>query len=131
MPDPVRRPDELLATLERGSTEALAAVAAAGTLEELAAVESAILGRRSPVASVQRALGGLEPGDRRRVGLRTNEAREGLREAVAARRRTLDAERDRAVLEADRIDLTLPGRRPRPGSLHPLTIVQDEIADIF
>src|SRR5712691_4800915 len=35
------------------------------------------------------------------------------------------------VLEADRIDVTLPGRRVRPGSLHPLTIVQYEIVDIF
>jgi phenylalanyl-tRNA synthetase alpha chain len=36
-----------------------------------------------------------------------------------------------ALLEADRIDLTLPGRRPRTGSLHPLTIVEREIVEVF
>jgi phenylalanyl-tRNA synthetase alpha chain len=131
MPDPAPPPDALLSTLERGLTDGLRAIAAADTLDALAVAEAAALGRRAPSSEVQRSLGALEAEDRRRVGLRTNEVREALREAVSDRRRTLEAERDRAVLEADRIDLTLPGRRPRPGSAHPLTIVQDEIADVL
>ena len=39
--------------------------------------------------------------------------------------------RSEAQLAADRIDVTLPGRRPRPGSLHPLTLVEREIVDVF
>ena len=90
-----------------------------------------MLGRKSPLASVQRGLGALADEDRRRVGQRTNDVREALRSAIAERRSAHDRSVDDRLLEADALDVTLPGRRPRPGSLHPLTIVQREIADIF
>src|SRR5439155_3529083 len=89
------------------------------------------LGRKSRFSSVQRALGSLSEGDRRKVGQRTNEVREALRDALAARRSELEGDRERSLLDAERIDVTLPGRRLRPGSLHPLTIIQYEIVDIF
>src|SRR5207247_3728310 len=89
------------------------------------------LGRKAPLSGVQRSLGALSEEDRRRVGQRTNEVREALRSTLAERRGALEAERERPLLEADRIDVTRPGRRLRPGSLHPLTIVQYEIVDIF
>jgi len=103
----------------------------ATTAEALGAAETSLLGRKSLLATVQRGLGGLSDEDRRRVGQRTNEVREELRAAVAGRRAALDAEREARLLEADRIDVTLPGRRLRRGSLHPLTVTQYEIVDIF
>jgi phenylalanyl-tRNA synthetase alpha chain len=93
--------------------------------------ESAVLGRRSPFSSVQRALGALPEEDRRRVGQRTNEVRDALRGELALRRETLNRRADERLLAADRVDVSLPGRRSRPGSLHPLTIAQQEIVDIF
>jgi phenylalanyl-tRNA synthetase alpha chain len=101
------------AELQRG----VELVAAAASLEALEDAETAVFGRKAPFSEVGRAMGGLSP--------------EALRSAVHDRRSALEAAREAALLEADRIDVTLPGRRPRPGSLHPLTIVQDEISDIF
>lgn len=118
-------------TLERELERGVGAIEAADTFEDLDRAESAALGRRSPFAEVQRALGSLSPEDRRTVGQRTNEVRDRLRAAIAGRREWVERRRDTALLDADRIDLTLPGRRPRPGSLHPLTIVEREIVDIF
>ncbi len=115
------------AELERG----LALIGAATSVEELDAAEVSVLGRKAPFSSIERGLRGLPEADRRTVGTRANEVRNALRSAIAERAGALSAERDRAVLEEDRIDVTLPGRRPRPGSLHPLTIVQDEIVEIF
>jgi phenylalanyl-tRNA synthetase alpha chain len=124
-------PEEALRILQTERERGRALVAAATTLEGLEEAEVAVLGRKAPFSSVQRSLGSLNEDDRRRVGQRTNEVREELRSLIAARRVELEEFRERALLEADRIDVTLPGRRNRPGSLHPLTIVQDEIADIF
>jgi phenylalanyl-tRNA synthetase alpha chain len=123
--------EEALNTLQRELERGLSLLAAASSLQVLEEAEVTILGRKSPFSAVQRALGALSEDDRRRVGQRTNEVREALRAAIAARRADLDAERDRSILERDRVDVTLPGRTPRIGSLHPLTIVQDEVVDIF
>jgi len=118
-------------TLEDEQRRGLAEIAAAPDLAALDAAEASVFGRRSGFQDVQRSLGGMPEEDRRDVGRRTNEVRDGLRAALAARREELETEREGALLEADRIDVTLPGRRPRPGSLHPLTIVEYEIVDIF
>lgn len=123
--------DEVLRTLERELERGRALITQAATVEALAEAETAVLGRKSPFSAVQRALGGLPENDRKRLGQRTNEVRAALQEFLADRRRQLEAERDRDILQRDRIDVTLPGRRAPFGSLHPLTIVQDEIIDIF
>ena len=123
--------DEALRTLDEELARGLDLIAVAMSVQELEAAEVAALGRKSRFSSVQRALGALSEEDRRTVGERTNEVRDAFRAALAARRAELDAGREARLLEADRIDVTLPGRRLRPGSLHPLTIVQYEIVDIF
>jgi phenylalanyl-tRNA synthetase alpha chain len=123
--------EEALNTLERELERGVSLLAAASSLQVLEDAEVTILGRKSPFSAVQRALGALSEDDRRRVGQRTNEVREALRAAIAARRADLEAERNQRILERDRVDVTLPGRKPRLGSLHPLTIVQDEVVDIF
>src|SRR5207248_5803910 len=74
---------------------------------------------------------GLPDRDRRMVGARTNEVRDIVRAAVEERRVELQAQQEAAMLEAERIDVTLPGRRPRPGSLHPLTLTANRIVDVF
>ena len=118
-------------SLERERARGLSAFSEAGTLEELEGSVVSILGRRSPFAEVQRALGTLAADERKSLGLEVNEARRILQAAADARRAELEAEAEAALLVADRIDLSLPGRRPRPGSLHPLSLVEDDIVDIF
>ena len=108
--------EEALQTLDRELARGRELFAAAPSLEALAEAETAVLGRRAPFSQIQRSLGRLGEDDRRRVGLRTNEVREALRGSVAARRAELEAARERDLLDAERIDVTLPGRRPRPGS---------------
>lgn len=117
----------LEAELERG----LEAFAGATTLEQLEAAGTAVLGRKAPFSEVQRSLGGLDEQARREVGLRVNEVRERLRAAMAARREALRDDVEASLLDADRFDLSLPGRRPRQGSLHPLTLVENEIVEVF
>jgi phenylalanyl-tRNA synthetase alpha chain len=124
-------PEQAVRTLEAELARGLELIAGAGSLSELEAAETAVLGRRAPFSEVQRSLGGLSEEDRRSVGRRTNEVRAALGEAIEASRAALESSREAALLERDRIDVTLPGRRPRPGSLHPLTITMDRIVEIF
>jgi phenylalanyl-tRNA synthetase alpha chain len=123
--------EDSLRTLDDELQRGLSLFATASSLESLDEAETAVLGRKAPFSAVQRGLGALSEEDRKKVGQRTNEVRESLRAAAAARRAELEAARDEAILQRDRIDVTLPGRKPRSGSLHPLTIVQDEVVDIF
>jgi phenylalanyl-tRNA synthetase alpha chain len=123
--------ERALEVLDHELARGLDLVAGAASLEALEQAEVAVLGRKSPFSSVQRSLGSFSEQDRRRVGQRTNQVRDALRGALGERRDELERERTAILLEADRIDLTLPGRRLRAGSLHPLTIVQQEIVDIF
>jgi phenylalanyl-tRNA synthetase alpha chain len=113
--------------LERGRR----LIGAAATLSALEDAETSVLGRKASLAGVQRSLGGHSDEDRRTLGRRTNEVREALRAAVEDRRSELEAAREASLAEADRIDVTLPGRRLRPGSLHPLTITEYQMVDVF
>jgi phenylalanyl-tRNA synthetase alpha chain len=107
------------------------AIAAAGDLDALREVEQQHLARRSALGEAQRALGAMEPARRREHGQRVNQARAALQAALSRRREELEAARDVALLEAERIDVTLPGRlRPR-GAIHPINRTIDEAVDIF
>ncbi len=105
--------------------------AEADTLEALEEAKVAVLGRKAPISRVQSSLGSLPADVRRDLGRRTNEVFAELRAALEDRRSELEVGSDAELLEGDRVDVTLPGRRPRGGSLHPLTIVEAEIVDIF
>jgi phenylalanyl-tRNA synthetase alpha chain len=107
------------------------ALAAATTLNELDAARAAHLGKRSALAQAQRSLGGLDPEQRRARGQDINAARAILQEAEAARRELLEQERDRIVLAAEAVDITLPPRTPKRGSLHPVHETMDAMVDVF
>jgi len=124
-------PTEAVGILDEQLERGRALIAAAGTIEALEEAKVALLGRKAPISSVQSSLGSLPPDVRRDVGRRTNEAFAELRTALEARRVEIEEGGDLERLEADRADVTLPGRRLRGGSLHPLTIVEAEIVDIF
>jgi phenylalanyl-tRNA synthetase alpha chain len=122
---------EMLRTLEAEHARGLELFGGAATLDDLDRAQTAVLGRKAPLGELQRALGSLGEEDRRSVGARVNAVRAELTEALELRREELRLEAERSLLDADRIDLSLPGRRPRPGSLHPLTLVEREIVGVF
>jgi len=122
---------EIRATLDRERARGLEAFRNASTLDELESVSVSVLGRRSPLGEAQRALGGLDEEDRRELGKLVNDTRTSLAEARDERRAALEAAAEEGLLAADAVDMTLPGRRPPPGSLHPMTLVEVEIVEAF
>jgi phenylalanyl-tRNA synthetase alpha chain len=105
--------------------EALAAIAAAETLDALDELRVRYLGRKSELKLALREVRDRE------TGMALNAAREAIEGAVEARQRELErAELDRTIRE-DKVDVTLPGRgRPR-GHLHLITQVRREVEDLF
>jgi len=124
-------PQEARRILEEERERGLSMIARADSSEALEAAKVGVLGRKSPFSQVQRSLGSFGPEDRKRLGMAANELRDALQAALEERRRLLAGAEEARLLEGDRIDVTLPGRRLRTGSLHPLTIVEDEMVGIF
>jgi phenylalanyl-tRNA synthetase alpha chain len=122
---------QALATLEAERERGLAAIAAAGTLDELEAARTAVLGRKAAYSEIQKSLGSLPAEDKPRVGQVANDVRMVLTAALEARRQELARVAETGLVEADAVDMSLPGRRPRPGSLHPLTLVERQMVSVF
>ncbi|MFN8170023.1 MAG: phenylalanine--tRNA ligase subunit alpha [Candidatus Nanopelagicales bacterium] len=117
--------------VEAAVAEALAAVSAAGDLDELKAARLAHAGDRSPLALANREIGALPPQAKAEAGKRVGQARAQVREALERRQVELEEERDARVLVEEAVDVTLPyGRRP-VGARHPLTTLQERVEDVF
>lgn len=110
---------------------ALAAIAAAGDLDELKSVRLAHAGDRSPLALANREIGALPPAAKAEAGKRVGSARQTVREALDSRLAALEAERDARVLVEEAVDVTLPTDRMPRGGRHPLTTLMERMAEVF
>lgn len=100
-------------------------------LEALETWRVTFLGTRGALRELQRGLAGLPPDQRPAVGLLFNETKQALERGYAERQAALTAgalERDMA---AQAVDVTLPGRPPSVGRLHPTTQIIKQITDFF
>src|SRR5512139_3097229 len=129
--DPVEvtplRADEVDAMRE----SALAAIAGASSLEELKEVRLGHAGERSPLALANREIGALPPQARKEAGMRVGQARGAVNKALAARQTVLEAEHEASILVDEAVDVTVPWDRETQGARHPLTTIQERIADVF
>lgn len=121
------QPDQLTQVVADGTD----AFTAARDLDALAVAHTAHLGARSPVALARRELGALPPQARADAGRRVNDALGALQTAYDERRAELQRERDERVLREEAVDVTLPWDRLPRGGRHPLTLVQERVADVF
>jgi phenylalanyl-tRNA synthetase alpha chain len=109
----------------------LSRIAAAATPEALEAVRVAALGKQGSVTALLKTLGGLSPEERSLMGPRFNGLREAVSAALAAKKVVLEADVLAAKLAAERLDMTLPVALPAAGTVHPISQVMDELAEIF
>lgn len=118
--------EELLGQLDRLEAEGREAIRRADTPDDREEVRVRFLGRKGRLTGVLRQLGTISPELRPVVGARANEVKEALSELIDA----ASAKADDAGAE-EPIDLSLPGRRPWQGGRHPVTLVVEEICEIF
>ena len=111
--------------------DTLAAIAAAASPEALEAVRVSAMGKSGSVTALLKTLGGMTPEERLVEGPRLNGLREAITAALAARKTELESVALNARLVAERQDMTLPVAPALTGSIHPVSQVMDELAEIF
>jgi phenylalanyl-tRNA synthetase alpha chain len=106
-------------------------LAMADDLERLADIESQLIGRRSRLAELQRGMGSLPAEEKPKVGRALQEARGTLTQLIASKRDELELEAANALLERDRVDVTLEAYSRRIGTAHLIQQTIDEVCEIF
>ena len=117
--------------LEQIRAEAEAAMENAASLQELDAVRVKYLGKKGELTAVLKTMGKLSPEERPKVGQMANEVREVITAGIDRRNELLKAAQQELKLKAETIDVTLPGTKVEIGHRHPLSIVLDEVKEIF
>lgn len=117
--------------LERSKSNALAAIAAAGSSSELDDLQVQFLGRKSVISELNAGLASATPDEKKTLGRAINEARVQIQNALLERREGFADAETAEKLALEHIDVTLPGRTIARGAMHPLRQVIDEIVDAF
>ncbi|WP_026359815.1 phenylalanine--tRNA ligase subunit alpha [Sphingomonas sp. PR090111-T3T-6A] len=117
--------------IDQLQSELLAAVEGAADLAALEAVRVTALGKQGTVTGLLKTLGALSPEERQTTGPRIHSLREAVTEALATRKGALDREALDARLASETLDMSLPIGGLATGSVHPVSQVMEELAEIF
>ena len=119
---------ESLETLKKAAIEAVQAVNSPAELEQL---RVDYLGKKGQLTGLLKNLGTLSPEDRPKAGALINEVKQELTGLLNARKDDLEKQALAEKLAAERVDVTLPGRRVDAGGLHPITRTIQRVEDFF
>ncbi|GAB4406851.1 MAG: phenylalanine--tRNA ligase subunit alpha [Bryobacter sp.] len=121
----------MLDAIQSLSHEALARLASAQTPEALEEIRVDVLGRKGKLAAFGKEMAKLSAADKVSAGKALNEAKAALEAAFEAKSSLFQKAALAEKLQQEWLDLTLPAPGVRPGALHPLTLIQNEIEDLF
>jgi phenylalanyl-tRNA synthetase alpha chain len=109
----------------------LADITRADTLDAVEELRVGALGKNGVVTGLLKTLGKMTPEERQVQGPAIHDLRESVTEAIATRKAVLEAAALEARLAAEKIDMSLPADVAPMGSVHPVSQVMDELAEIF
>ena len=116
--------EELLQLAESRINEALS-----GKL--LGDVKVEFLGKNGSVTSLMKGMKDVAPEDRPKIGQMVNEVRKKIEDAIAKREADIKARELKERLAEEAVDVTLPGKVGALGSLHPITLVKNQLTEAF
>ncbi len=117
-----------LEAIRAAAKEALEGSRAAADIEQL---RIKYLGKKGELTAILKQMGKLTPEERPVIGQLANEVRTFIEDAIESKVQELNEKKQLEQLKAEKLDVTLPGKKPVLGAKHPLTIVLDEIKEIF
>lgn len=119
--------DQLLALRQEGE----AAIASADTLERLEELRVNYLGKKGQLGGLLRSMGQMSAEERPKIGAIANTVKEALQNSLDQQRAALESAQIQAQLEAETLDVTMPGIYRPQGRIHPLNGIIDQALDIF
>jgi len=106
-------------------------IEAAADLDAIETLRVAALGKAGSVTGLLKTLGGMSPEERQAEGPKIHALREAVTEAITTRKAALEGAALDAKLASEKLDMTLPAADAPGGSVHPVSQVMDELAEIF
>ncbi len=117
--------------MDKLKNEALTSIDSAKTSAELNDIRVKYLGKSGEISALMRDMAGVPKEDRPIIGKLVNEVRFAVEEALQLKTDRLKEEEKLARLKEEEIDITLPSNGNGLGTLHPLTLVKNELIEIF
>src|SRR5690606_4731516 len=106
-------------------------IAAAQELAALAALRMEIRGKKGRVSGLLKTLGTMTHEERQEKAPKIQHLRQSVADALAQKKAAMEAAELEARLATEKLDLTLPAPEAPRGSVHPVSQVMDELAEIF
>ncbi|MDX2096924.1 MAG: phenylalanine--tRNA ligase subunit alpha [Leptolyngbyaceae cyanobacterium bins.59] len=123
--------DNLAEQLETLRREAEQVIASTDNLEQLEQLRIKYLGKKGQLSGLLGGMGKLPAEERPRIGALTNEVKDALQTALDDKKTALQAAEIQARLEAETLDVTMPGTYYPQGQVHPINGMIDRVIDIF
>ena len=117
--------------LEKIRQAAANELARCADIKELDQLRVKFLGKKGELTAILKAMGSLSAEERPKMGQLANEVRGAIEESLSEKLASLKEAKLEHQLRSERLDVTMPGRLPEMGKPHPLTLVMDEIKEIF
>ncbi len=117
--------------LEQLEEDALRKLSAAADKDIVTELKVRYLGRKGELTSITRELSKLPEDERRSLGKLTNDIKKRLEEKITTLLNDFSVKEQEDSLKSGILDITLPGRRPPLGRIHPVTRVMGEVEEIF
>ncbi|MBF0454757.1 MAG: phenylalanine--tRNA ligase subunit alpha [Magnetococcales bacterium] len=117
--------------LEELKKQALIDLEATQSIDALEEVRVRTLGKKGALTKILRGLGKVSAQERPQLGVLANQIKEAFNQALEAQRSRLKQSALASRLQAEQLDITLPGRERAVGSIHPVTRALDEITTLF
>ncbi len=122
---------DLKERLKKIESEAAQALTDITDLEQLEALRVEFLGKKGRITEVLRQMGQLSAEERPQIGQTANFLKERLHHIIENKKTEIEQEVRVRKMEEERIDVTLPGNKPRLGHRHPLTRISDQMKELF
>jgi phenylalanyl-tRNA synthetase alpha chain len=111
--------------------DALAALQRSASLKELQDVRVATMGKKSSLTEIMKGMRDLSAEERPQIGSLVNSFKDHFEQGFEERQSLLQRQAIAEKLASEKVDVTLPGRGATCGSLHPVTLVTEEVSEIF
>lgn len=119
--------EQLTGVLAKAVTD----IDSADSVKEIEAIRVSYLGKKGEITSILKGMKDVSPQQRPVIGKKANEVRDELTAVLTQKKERLEKEALQKQLEAETIDVTLPGRQVKKGQTHVLTQIMEDIEDLF